>query len=305
MKVVVTGGAGFIGSHLVKALLEGGAIVHVIDNLSSGIREHVAPGAVLHTEDVRSAEAKRIITTVKPVVVYHLAAQADVQQSILAPATDASINVTGTINILDACKEACVNKIIFSSTSGVYGDLAKERISERDPAIPISFYGLSKLTAEHYIHMYSQLYCLSYTILRYGNVYGPGQRAKGEGGVIANFMERTLANLPLYINGDGEQTRDFIYVGDVVSANLAAASYGDQETIHVSTGLRTSVNRIVQLLRDLHPADIPLHYRPAQSGDIKHSCLANQRALASLHWEPMVSIKQGVEETYRAWARHK
>ncbi|REE66701.1 UDP-glucose 4-epimerase [Paenibacillus taihuensis] len=305
MKAVVTGGAGFIGSHLVKALLEGGAVVHVIDNLSSGKREQVAPGAVLHTEDVRSAEAKRIIAAVKPELVYHLAAQADVQQSILAPSLDASVNVTGTINILDACKEACVNKIIFSSTSGVYGNLAKERITERDPAIPISFYGLSKLTAERYIHMYSQLYCLSYTILRYGNVYGPGQTAKGEGGVIANFMERALGNLPLYINGDGEQTRDFIYVGDVVRANWAAANYGDQETIHVSTGKRTSVNRIVQLLRDMHPAEIPIHYRPAQSGDIMHSCLANQKAIKSLRWDPAVSIEQGVAETYRSWSQHQ
>lgn len=301
MKAVVTGGAGFIGSHLVKGLLEGGAIVHVIDNLSSGIREHVAPGAVLHTEDVRSAEAKQIIASVKPEAVYHLAARADVQQSILAPAFDASVNITGTINTLDACKTACVNKIIFASTSGVYGNLEKERITERDPAIPISFYGLSKLTAESYIHMYSQLYCLSYTILRYGNVYGPGQTAKGEGGVIANFMERTIGNLPLYINGDGEQTRDFIYVGDVVRANLAAAHHADQETIHVSTGKSTSVNRIVELLRDMHTAEIDLHYRPAQSGDIKHSCLSNQKARTSLQWESAVSIEQGIAETYRSW----
>ncbi|SEP13483.1 GDP-mannose 4,6-dehydratase [Paenibacillus sp. OV219] len=305
MKAVVTGGAGFIGSHLVKGLLEGGAIVHVIDNLSSGIRENVAPEAVLHTEDVRSAEAKQIIASVKPEVVYHLAARADVQQSILAPSLDASVNITGTINILDACKAACVNKIIFASTSGVYGNLEKERITERDPAIPISFYGLSKLTAERYIHMYSQLYCLSYTILRYGNVYGPGQTAKGEGGVIANFMERTIGNLPLYINGDGEQTRDFIYVGDVVRANLAAARHGDQETIHVSTGKRTSVNRIIELLREMHSAEIDLHYRPAQSGDIKHSCLSNRKARTNLQWEPAVSIEQGIAETYRSWLQRR
>ncbi|SFT29321.1 NAD-dependent epimerase/dehydratase family protein [Paenibacillus sp. BC26] len=301
MKVVVTGGAGFIGSHLVKGLIERGADVHVIDNLSTGSMERVDPRAILHIEDVRFGRAKRIIASVKPDVVYHLAAQADVQRSIAHPNRDASINVGGTINMLEACIMAGVRKMIFASTSGVYGNLERERITEQDPTDPISFYAMSKLTAERYIRLYSRFYGLGYTILRYGNVYGPGQTAKGEGGVIANFIERTVKGLPLMINGEGLQTRDFIYVDDVVSANMAAAALGNNETLHVSTGLRTSISHLAELLRELHPNEIEVLYRPVKPGDIMHSCLSCERTRHTLQWEPVTGIERGVGETYRYW----
>lgn len=298
MKAVVTGGAGFIGSHLVEELISKGAEVHVLDNMISGHLHNVHPHAVVHTEDIRSKEAKQIILREKPDVVFHLAAQADVGQSIREPKYDADVNINGTINILEACHEASVKKVIFASTSGVYGNLQKDLISEEDLAIPISYYGLSKLTAESYIRLFYQLYGLSYTILRYGNVYGPRQSAKGEGGVVAIFLDRIKKGMPLVIHGDGEQTRDFIYVKDVVQANIAAIENGHQETIQVSTARRTSVNQLVKMLTQIHGSQIDTVHTHARKGDIKHSCLDNKKARQLLQWHPQVDVFYGLTETY-------
>ncbi|AKP46214.1 MULTISPECIES: NAD-dependent epimerase/dehydratase family protein [Bacillus] len=298
MKAVVTGGAGFIGSHLVEELLLQGAKVHVLDNLVSGQLKNVHPLAVMHIEDIRSQGAKQIIKREKPDVVFHLAAQADVGQSIREPKYDADMNINGTINILEACREASVKKIIFASTSGVYGNLQKDLISEKDLTMPISYYGLSKLTAESYIRLFHQLYGLSYTILRFGNVYGPRQSAKGEGGVIAIFLDRIKKGMPLMIHGDGEQTRDFVYVKDVVRANIAAVEKGDQETIQVSTGRSVSVNHLVKMLTQIYGSPIETIYTHARTGDIKHSCLDNKKARQLLQWNPQVDIFNGLTETY-------
>jgi len=298
MKAVVTGGAGFIGSHLVEELLLQGAKVHVLDNLVSGQLKNVHPLAVMHIEDIRSQGAKQIIKREKPDVVFHLAAQADVGQSIREPKYDADMNINGTINILEACREASVKKIIFASTSGVYGNLQKDLISEKDLTMPISYYGLSKLTAESYIRLFHQLYGLSYTILRYGNVYGPRQSAKGEGGVIAIFLDRIKKGMPLMIHGDGEQTRDFVYVKDVVRANIAAVEKGDQETIQVSTGRSISINHLVKMLTQIYGSPIETIYTHARTGDIKHSCLDNKKARQLLQWNPQVDIFNGLTETY-------
>ncbi|MED0661190.1 NAD-dependent epimerase/dehydratase family protein [Bacillus smithii] len=298
MKAVVTGGAGFIGSHLVEELLLQGAKVHVLDNLVSGQLKNVHPLAVMHIEDIRSQGAKQIIKREKPDVVFHLAAQADVGQSIREPKYDADMNINGTINILEACREASVKKIIFASTSGVYGNLQKDLISEKDLTMPISYYGLSKLTAESYIRLFHQLYGLSYTILRYGNVYGPRQSAKGEGGVIAIFIDRIKKGMPLMIHGDGEQTRDFVYVKDIVRANIAAVEKGDQETIQVSTGKSISINHLVKMLTQIYGSPIETIYTHARTGDIKHSCLDNKKARQLLQWNPQVDIFNGLTETY-------
>lgn len=298
MKAVVTGGAGFIGSHLVEELLLQGAKVHVLDNLVSGQLKNVHPLAVMHIEDIRSQGAKQIIKREKPDVVFHLAAQADVAQSIREPKYDADMNINGTINILEACREASVKKIIFASTSGVYGNLQKDLISEKDLTMPISYYGLSKLTAESYIRLFHQLYGLSYTILRYGNVYGPRQSAKGEGGVIAIFLDRIKKGMPLMIHGDGEQTRDFVYVKDIVRANITAVEKGDQETIQVSTGKSISINHLVKMLTQIYGSPIETIYTHARTGDIKHSCLDNKKARQLLQWNPQVDIFNGLTETY-------
>lgn len=298
MKTVVTGGAGFIGSHLVNELIARGCEVHVIDDLSSGDERRVHAAAVLHTADIRGPEARETIKSVKPDVIFHLAAQADVQRSILQPGFDSDVNVIGTLNVLEAARDAAVRKIVFASTSGVYGNLQKELLTESDPTVPISFYGLSKLAAEHYIRLYSQFHGLAYTVLRYGNVYGPGQTAKGEGGVVAVFLDQIDKGLSLSVNGDGEQTRDFIYVADVVQANLAAAERGDGETVHISTGSGTSVNRLVAIIQSLHGRPVQALHRPAKAGDILHSCLANEKARDLLLWKPDYGIEQGLRETY-------
>lgn len=299
MKMVVTGGAGFIGTHLVNRLVGRGHEVHVIDNLTTGDPGQLHNEAVLHVTDVGGAQAASCIRLVRPDVVFHLAAQADVQRSIQSPAADASANITGTILMLDACRAANVRKIVFASTSGVYGDLQKDFITEEDPVSPISFYALSKLTAEQYIRLYGDYFDLDYTILRYGNVYGPGQTAKGEGGVVAVFRERMMNSLPLRIFGDGNQTRDFIYVQDVVSANLAAMEAGSRETLHISTGVPTSINRLVEIIRDQNEGSLETEYVSPKAGDILHSCLNNRKALSLLDWKPEYSVERGIAETMR------
>ncbi|MGE1163236.1 NAD-dependent epimerase/dehydratase family protein [Peribacillus simplex] len=299
MKAIVTGGAGFIGSHLVEELILNGAEVHVLDNMISGHTEYVHPNAIIHTVDICSEVAGQIIVREKPDVVFHLAAQADVSRSILEPQYDADVNINGTINILKACHESSsVSKLIFSSTSGVYGNLQKDLISESDLTGPISYYGLSKLTAEAYIRLFHQLYGLPYTILRYGNVYGPRQTAKGEGGVVAVFLEKLKKGMPLSIHGDGEQTRDFIYVKDIVHANIASVDRGNQETIQVSTAQKTSVNQLLKMLTQIHGSKVNTVHSAGRTGDIKHSCLDNRKARQSLNWYPKTDIFNGLSETY-------
>lgn len=303
MKMVVTGGAGFIGSHLVNGLVNQGYEVHVIDNLTTGDPGRLHSEAILHVADVNSQQTTAYISVLKPDVVFHLAAQADVQRSIKEPPLDADANVMGTINILEACRKAGVRKIVFASTSGVYGDLEKPQLTEDDPVSPISFYALSKITGEQYIRLYHRFYGLKYTILRYGNVYGPGQTAKGEGGVVAVFGNRLRQGVPFQIYGDGQQTRDFIYVKDVVEANLASIHQGDQHVLHVSTGRGHTINTLVDVIGGVHQDPIDVNYLPAKNGDILHSCLNNDRTRELLSWNPLYGLEQGIEETYRHWLR--
>ncbi|MDN4073660.1 NAD-dependent epimerase/dehydratase family protein [Fictibacillus terranigra] len=298
MKAIVTGGAGFIGSHLVVELIEKGHEVHILDNLVSGHLKNVHPSAVVHIEDIQSNEAKQVIIKEQPDVVFHLAAQADVGKSILEPRMDASVNINGTINILEACHEASVKKIIFASTSAVYGDVKAKLAPENIATVPISYYGLSKLSAEGYIRLFYQLYALPFTILRYGNVYGPRQLPKGEGGVIAIFLDRIKKGQALTIFGDGQQTRDFIHVKDVVRANMAAIDRGDQEIFNVSTSSRTSLTQLIDHLQSIHGYPITTVNISSKHGDIKHSCLDHKKAVQLLGWKPYFDIYQGLQDTY-------
>ncbi len=299
MKALVTGGAGFIGSHLVDALILNGAEVFVIDNFSSGHSSNLNTAAALYQLDICDSQVKQLIKEIKPDVLFHLAAQADVGRSVRNPAEDARVNIDGTIHLLEACVEESVKNFIFSSTSAVYGNVEREIITEDELTSPSSFYGFSKLAAECYIKLFHKLFGLPYTILRYANVYGPRQLPKGDGGVVAVFLERLNSGEAILIQGDGEQTRDFIYVEDVVAANLAAAEYATNTAMHVSTGISISINSLLDTLTKIHGAPVETQLTDPRPGDIKHSCLSNKLANNLLGWQPVVPLVEGLEHAYR------
>lgn len=298
MKAFVTGGAGFIGSHLTDSLINMGADAHVIDNLSSGKQDFLNPSATLHQIDITDPSIIELIAAHKPDYIFHLAAQADVNQSTAYPAEDLKTNLTGTVNLLEGCRKSPVKKFIFASTSAVYGNNPAKKLTEKSPVKPISFYGSSKAAAEMYIKLYSEFFSIPYSILRYGNVYGPRQTAKGEGGVIAVFLEKLFKNERLKVNGDGRQTRDFIYVQDIVDANIAASMHKGNDTFHISTGTTTSILELIDLLKELHPSPIEYDHSEDRIGDIKHSCLDNTKAKKALKWKPSHSIFEGLSKAY-------
>lgn len=300
MKTVVTGGAGFIGSHLVDALLAKGADVIVIDDVSSGLLSNLNTAATLYQLDICDPEVKQLIKDIKPDVLFHLAAQADVGRSVKNPAEDARINIDGTIHLLESCVEGGVKNFVFSSTSAVYGNIEREIITEKEATSPSSFYGFSKLAAECYIKLFHKLFGLPYTILRYANVYGPRQLPKGDGGVVAVFLERLKAAETILIQGSGEQTRDFIYVQDVVKANLLAAKAPTNEVMHISTGNSISINSLLEHLIMVHGAPAETHFTEPRPGDIMHSCLSNELAKYLLDWQPEVPLAKGLEHAYRS-----
>ncbi|MBG9791547.1 UDP-glucose 4-epimerase [Paenibacillus dendritiformis] len=303
MKAVVTGGAGFIGSHLAEALLDQGADVHVIDNLSSGRERRVPRDAELHVADIRSEHCDEIILRIRPDILFHLAGQVDVARSVHNPGYDASIR--GTVRLLSVCRESGIRKFIFASTAAVYGNMPEGRTTEQSPICPVSYYGLSKWAAESYIRLFHLLYGIPYTILRYSNEFGPRQVVGSEGGVIAAFIRQLHEDGRIRVHGDGEQARDFIHVHDVVQANLAAARSGEKETIHVSTGVSVTLNRLIGLLQKIHGSGFEIEYGPAREGDIKHSCLDNRLAWERLQWRPSRSLAEGVLEMYRDYAARK
>lgn len=297
MKVLVTGGAGFIGSNTTEELLLQNHDVAVVDNLSSGKGYQVPLGAVFYEEDIRGKEIDNIFSDFQPDCVIHLAAQVSVAKSFEDPLNDGEANIMATINVLEACVKHNVKKIIFASTSALYGSPNYLPVDEEHVVKPISFYGLSKKHAEDYIKMFAQLHGLTYTILRYANVYGMRQCANGEAGVVSIFIKRLLNNQSLSIFGDGAQTRDFVFVKDVVRANVAALSKGDNEIINISTGKQTSILDILHELKGVAGSDISLAYYHERLGDIKHSFLANTKAENVLNWKPNYSFAEGLKET--------
>lgn len=298
MRVLVTGGAGFIGSHLVEQLLVGGADVAVLDDLSRGSLANLDPRAVLFHGDIREAAfVRETLAQVRPEVVFHHAAQVDVQTSVADPALDAAINTGGAINLLEACRAAGVRKVVYASSAAVYGDPLRLPVDEKHPLNPLSGYGISKHTAEHYLAAYRALYGLQFTALRYANVYGPRQDATGEGGVVAIFVDRLLRGEPPRIFGDGEQTRDFIYAGDVAAANLAALYKGDGQVLNVSTGRAVTVNRLFALLQELTGVYLPAEYFPPRPGDIRDSYLDCTAAQKALGWQAATGLREGLART--------
>ena len=304
MKVLVTGGAGFIGSHIVDQLLAEGHQVVVVDDLSTGSLDNVNPQASFVRLSVLDGELLGLFAREKVDAALHLAAQTIVGSSLEHPDIDARVNVLGTLQVLEGCRQHGVERIIFASTAAVYGDTADLPVPEEAPGQPASFYGLSKLTAERYIQMYHALYGLNYLILRYANVFGERQGDRGEGGVVSIFAGCLCRNNRLNIYGDGGQTRDFVYVGDVAAANVAAVTTPQTNRIlNISSQTETSVNELASLFAEIAGEAACPAYHPARSGDILRSTLRNREACAALDWQPRIGLREGLERTYKALRR--
>ena len=304
MKVLVTGGAGFIGSHIVDQLLAEGHQVVVVDDLSTGSLDNVNPQASFVRLSVLDGELLGLFEREKFDAALHLAAQTIVGSSLEHPDIDARVNVLGTLQVLEGCRQHGVERIIFASSAAVYGDTADLPVPEEAPGQPASFYGLSKLTAERYIQMYHALYGLNYLILRYANVYGERQGDRGEGGVVSIFAGCLCRNNRLNIYGDGGQTRDFVYVGDVAAANVAAVTTPQTNRIlNISSQTETSVNELAALFAEIAGEAACPAYHPARSGDILRSTLRNREACAALDWQPRIGLREGLERTYKALRR--
>jgi UDP-glucose 4-epimerase len=300
MKILVTGGAGFIGSHVVDAYLAAGHEVAVIDNFSTGNEDNVNPAAELFRVDVRERkDVERAISTFKPDVVNHHAAQAEVPKSVADPALDAQVNLIGGINLLKASVDAGVKKFIFISTGGaLYGEPDVLPADEDHPVRPLSPYGTGKYCFEQYLGTFDRTYGLEYTVLRYANIYGPRQDFQSEEGrVVAIFASRMIGRQPLTIDGDGEQSRDMLHVGDCATANLAALERGARGTFHVSTGTLVSVNELFRKLAILTDYTLEPQHGPRRRGDVYRIALDNSRARAGLGWEPRVSLEEGLSLT--------
>ena len=304
MKAFVTGAAGFIGSNLVDALLERGDEVVVLDDLSTGreanLEGALARGAVFHQADIRDAERLAgLVEAAAPEVIFHLAAQIDVRRAVADPAFDAQVNVGGTINVLEAARRAGVRRVVNSSTGGaIYGDAGTIPTPEHHLAAPMAPYGQSKLAAEGYLGLYRRLHGQSSVSLRYANVYGPRQDPHGEGGVVAIFCGKLVEGGAPVAFGDGRQTRDYVYVGDVVAANLAAAGTDWAGACNIGTGTETSVIELADALR-AHGDGAPfeLEFAPARTGEIDRSAVDPALAREVLPWEARVGLAEGLERT--------
>ncbi|GGJ00974.1 NAD-dependent epimerase/dehydratase family protein [Paenibacillus hunanensis] len=297
MKILVTGGAGFIGSHIVDELLLQGNEVAIVDNLSTGKSVNLNEQAKFYHIDIVSDQLQDVFTDFQPEVVFHLAAQVDVNRSLENPILDQQYNIGGCVNLLECCRRSGVKKIVYSSSAAVYGVPQYSPIDESHPITPISFYGISKFTPEMYIKTYSDLYNIDYAVLRYSNAYGPRQSSEGEGGVISIFVDQMLANNDVKIFGDGSQTRDFIFVKDIVTANLAALDIQTNIIVNISTNQKISLNDLFITIKRLTDYPKEVIYCDKRAGDIQESCLANEEAGRLLGWSPSFNLESGLSET--------
>lgn len=302
MNILVTGGAGFIGSTLVDALIDEGHRVCVVDNYVTGKKEYENIKAKYVALDVTSEGLHNVFSSFHPEVVYHLAAQVDVETSINNPLFDQDVNIAGCLNVLECCRKFEIKKIVYSSSAAVYGNPEYLPLDEKHSTSPRSFYGISKLTPELYIKTYSELFKIDYTILRYGNVFGPRQAYKGEAGVISIFINKALLGEQIFIHGDGKQTRDFIYVQDVVDANLAALTKGRRAILNISRNEFISLLELYEMIKEITSFKLePLHIS-SREGDIKTSWLDNNLARNVLGWTPTVPIYGGLKETIKYYS---
>ncbi len=306
MRVLVTGGAGFIGSHVADAFLAAGHEVGVLDDLSSGVKENVDPRVRFWQCDIRDPGVDRIVAEFRPDLLSHHAAQMSVGVSVREPQRDADVNIRGTLNLLEAAVRHRVRRVVFASTGGaMYGDHALPPTPETVPPEPVSPYGVAKLAVERYLHAFQVMHGLEAVALRYANVYGPRQNPHGEAGVVATFCRAIAAQHPFTINGDGQQTRDYAYVGDVVQAVLQAATLPATTPLpilNIGTGVETAVTDLVTHLQALAGHPLHFHHGPAKPGEQRRSALDATRARQILGWQPTVDLHTGLGRTL-AWFR--
>ncbi len=295
---LVTGGAGFIGSHLVDRLVDEKYRVVIVDDLTSGKLKNLNHDAFFHHVSITHPSLLDVMNREQPNIVFHLAAQSSVSRSVKDPIMDNEVNVLGTLRLLEACRRAGVEKIIYSSTGGaLYGEPEIVPCPDDAPVTPVSPYGMSKYMAEQYLDFYGRQYLLNYTTLRYGNVYGPRQDPHGEAGVVAIFISGMLHGQRPRIFGDGNQTRDFISVEDVVDANMAAIHRGNRRALNIGTGQLTSVNELYGMLREITGYRWEAEHGPARAGDVYRISLDCSRAQQELGWAPKVDLSEGLVRT--------
>jgi len=305
MKILVTGGAGFIGSHIADALLERGHDVHVMDDLSSGVRRNVPSDAVLHVCDIRGEEAAELFDEHQFEVLVHHAAQMDVRASVRDPRYDADVNIGGTLNLLEAGRRSGLRKVVFASTGGaIYGEPEYVPQDEEHSQQPLSPYGITKLATEKYLHYYKHAHDISFVALRYANVYGPRQNAQGDAGVVAIFTRMMLEGKQPTINGTGEQTRDYVFVKDIVEANLQAIDHASSGIFNIGTSKETSVNELFEYVREATESDADPVHGPAKPGEQERSVLSFEKARNTLSWMPDTDIRDGIRETVRWFESH-
>ncbi|ASS76556.1 UDP-glucose 4-epimerase [Tumebacillus algifaecis] len=302
MKILVTGGAGFAGSHIVDTFIAAGHDVVVVDDLSTGSRDNLHPKAKFYEMDINDPALHSMIEAEGIEAISHQAAQIKVPLSIKDPGLDAQINIMGTIQVLEAARKFGL-KFIFAASAAMYGTPEYLPIDEQHPLNPLSFYGLSKKVNEDYIRMYGELYGVNYTILRYANIYGPRQGRFGEGGVVSIFLEQMIKGQQVNIEGDGGATRDYIYIGDVAEANLIALTSDKNLTVNISTATQVSVNELYSTMKDLTDYPLEAVHGPARIGDIYHSTMSNRMAVTELGWQPKTSLREGLAKTIE-WGRN-
>lgn len=301
MKILVTGGAGFIASHIVDAYIADGHEVVIVDNLITGKRENLNPKAKFYEIDIRSPEVLAIFEKERPDLLNHHAAQMDVRKSVADPKYDLDMNVAGLINLMEAGRKTGLKKVVFASSGGaIYGEQEDLPSSEKTWPQPLSPYGITKLTSEHYLYYYAQVYGIPSVNLRYANVYGPRQNAHGEAGVVAIFLKLLLQQKQPIINGDGKQTRDYVFIGDVVEANRLALQPKMQGAYNVGTGIETDVNELFEMLCKALRIPCDAKHGPAKLGEQMRSCLTAQKIISECGWKSPILLENGLTHT-AAW----
>ena len=298
MNILVTGGAGFIGSNVADAFIAEGHTVSIVDDLSSGKHENINPKAHFYQFDIQNPGVETIFEKEKIDVVCHHAAQMDVRKSVADPKFDASVNILGMLNVMELGVKYRIKKVLFSSTGGaIYGEQDYFPADEKHPLCPLSPYGITKLATEKYLFFYKATYGIEHVILRYANIYGPRQNPHGEAGVVAIFASKMLKGERPVINGDGKQTRDYVFVGDVVRANLMALRHGNSDIFNIGTGIETDVNELFRHIRTFTGSQCEERHAPAKAGEQLRSVIDHAKAKKILGWEPTVKVSEGLRQT--------